>query len=64
MYRDVLGVKFPDDSGAVHAAVVIRHDIVHRGGKTKSGRPHNFRESDIEKLYAAIEAFVTAVDFS
>lgn len=62
MYRDVLGVKFPDDSGAVHVAVVIRHDIVHRGGKTKSGRPHNFRESDIEKLYAAIEAFVTAID--
>lgn len=62
MYSDVLGVKFPDDAGSVYVAVVIRHDIVHRGGKTKSGRPHNFRESDIEKLFASIETFVAAVD--
>jgi hypothetical protein len=62
MYRDVLGTNFPDDSDAVHAAVVIRHDIVHRGGKTKSGKPHNFRESDIEKLFAAIEGFVKEID--
>jgi hypothetical protein len=62
MYRDVLGINFPNDSDAVHAAVVIRHDLVHRGGKTKSGRPHNFRESEIEKLFASIETFVTAID--
>jgi hypothetical protein len=62
MYRDVLGINFPDDSDAVHAAVVIRHDIVHRGGKTKTGKPHNFRETDIEKLFTSIEAFVTAIN--
>lgn len=62
MYGDVLGVKFPEDSGAIYAAVVIRHDIVHRGGKTKTGKPHNFKESDIEKLFASIEAFVAAID--
>ena len=62
MYRDVLGINFPNDSDAVHAAVMIRHDLVHRGGKTKSGRPHNFRESEIEKLFVAIETFVTVID--
>ena len=62
MYGDVLGVKFPEDSGGVYAAVVIRHDIVHRGGKTKTGKPHNFKESDIEKLFASIEAFVAHID--
>ena len=62
MYADVLGVKFPDDSGSIYVAVIIRHDIVHRGGKTKGGRPHNFRESDIQKLFALIETFVAAID--
>jgi hypothetical protein len=62
MYSDVLGVKFPEDSGAIYAAVVIRHDIVHRGGKTKTGKPHNFKDSDIEKLFASIETFVAAID--
>jgi len=62
MYRDVLGINFADDSDAVHGAVVIRHDLVHRGGRTKSGKPHNFRESDIEKLFSSIEAFVAHID--
>lgn len=62
MYRDVLGVKFPDDSSAVHVAVVVRHDIVHRSGKSKSGKVHNFRETDIERLFAAIEVFVNEID--
>jgi hypothetical protein len=62
IYRDVLGINFPDNSDAVHAAVIIRHDIVHRGGKTKGGKQHNFRESDIVKLFAAIESFVREID--
>jgi hypothetical protein len=53
---------FPEDSDAVQSAVVIRHDIVHRGGKTKSGKPHNLRESDIESLFVAIENFVKEID--
>jgi len=62
MYRDVLGVKFPDDSTAVHVAVVIRHDIVHRGGRMKNRKVHNFREADIERLFAVIESFVAEID--
>ncbi len=62
MYRDVLGVNFPDDSSAIYAAVVIRHDIVHRGGRTKTGKFHNLRDSDVEKLLGGLELFVTAID--
>lgn len=62
MYRDVLGVSFPDDSSAIYAAVVIRHDIVHRSGRTKTGKFHNLRESDVEKLLSALENFVAAID--
>lgn len=52
MYRDVLQVSFPENASAVYVAVVIRHDIVHRSGKTKGGKTHNLRESDVEKLFA------------
>jgi hypothetical protein len=62
MYRDVLGVKFPDDSSAVHVAVIVRHDIVHRGGRSKGGRTHSFRQADIEQLLTTIEKFVTDID--
>jgi hypothetical protein len=62
MYRDVLGVKFPDDSAAVHVAVVIRHDIVHRGGRMKNRKVHNFRDTDIERLFGVIESFVAEID--
>lgn len=62
MYRDVLQVNFPDDSSPVYVAVVIRHDIVHRSGRTKKGKTHNLREPDVEKLFGTLEAFVAAID--
>ena len=62
MYRDVLQVNFPDDASAVYVAVVIRHDIVHRSGRTKGGKIHNLRVSDVEKLFETLEAFVAAID--
>ena len=40
MYRDVLGVNFPEDISHLHRAVAIRHDLVHRNGRTKSGSIH------------------------
>ena len=36
--------------------------IVHRSGRTKSGKTHNLRESDVEKLFETLEAFVAAID--
>ena len=62
MYRDVLQVNFPDDSSTVYVAVVIRHDIVHRSGRTKNGKTHNLRESDVENLFETLQTFVAAID--
>jgi hypothetical protein len=62
MYRDVLDLNFPDDSSHVHSAVIVRHDIVHRSGKSKKGRIHYFRDGDIERLLVAIEAFVNEIE--
>ncbi|MBM3860201.1 MAG: hypothetical protein FJ395_11190 [Verrucomicrobia bacterium] len=62
MYETVLGVKFPTDAAAVHRAVAIRHDLVHRNGRTKAGSLHRFSLSEIEALFAAIELFVQSID--
>jgi hypothetical protein len=58
MYRSVLGVEFPEHSEAVHKAVGIRHDIVHRGGKAKTGNVHRFHDIQIRDLLTAVESFV------
>jgi len=62
MYMTTLGVEFPKDCDPVHHAVSVRHDLVHRNGKTKSGSWHRFSEKDIESVFAEIESFVTAID--
>ena len=47
MYKSVLEVDFPEDISDLHKAVAIRHDIVHRNGRTKSGRIHSFDKNQI-----------------
>ena len=58
MYNKVLEIDFPEDSEIVHKAVGIRHDIVHRGGKTKSGSLHRFHQGQIADLLRAVDEFV------
>jgi hypothetical protein len=62
MYDTVLDVKFPEDASAVHRSVMIRHDLVHRNGKTKARTMHRFSSHDIEILFTEIETFVQHVD--
>lgn len=62
MYRDTLDIKFPKDIGAVFRAVIKRHDIVHRNGKTKTGEGIPISRQDVIDLIAAIQAFIHYVD--
>ena len=62
MYDDTLGVKFPAHLAPVHTAVAIRHDIVHRNGKTTKGIKHRVTQGDVEKVFVAIENFVMAIN--
>jgi Probable Zinc-ribbon domain len=62
MYNDVLGVKFPDKSDSIHVAIAIRHDVIHRNGRTISGKFHRFTDTDIQKLFNEIEVFVIEID--
>jgi len=59
MYRDTLGVKFPNNIESLYKAVLVRHDIVHRNGKDKSGKFHSISAKEVENLVTQVLAFVT-----
>jgi len=62
MYRDTLGIKFPDALGPLFKAILVRHDIVHRNGKTKSGEEIIVTRNQIAGLLCQIDTFVQCMD--
>jgi putative zinc ribbon protein/HEPN superfamily RiboL-PSP-like protein len=62
MYKDVLGVNFPEDISDLHRAVAIRHDIVHRNGRTKSGSIHHLDKSQLLNLISDVKDFVSYIN--
>jgi hypothetical protein len=64
MYKDTLNIKFPDKLGAVYKAIAIRHHIVHRNGKDKSGKEEIICQQDIINLIVEVEELVQHIDSS
>ena len=62
LYSTALKVTFPVDIDQIHRAISIRHDLVHRNGRSVSGRFHVFTISDIDVLLENIGDFVGAID--
>lgn len=62
MYRTVLGVEFPADMDSIFRAVIVRHDLVHRNGKTKDGVLHRLKQTDLTALFSSVEKFVSTID--
>jgi uncharacterized protein (TIGR02646 family) len=58
MYKDALGVEFPRDVEFLYKAVRVRHDIVHRNGKEKSGNSHSISAEELENLISQVVNFV------
>ena len=61
MFANVLGVKFPI-SDKLDDAIRIRHDIVHRNGKTESGKERHITKETVMELAEEVEALVTDID--
>ena len=61
MYRDVLNVQFPE-STPMYRAIKIRHDLVHRNGKTKDGEPIPIDRGHVLSLAREAEDFVKPID--
>lgn len=62
LYKGTLKITFPDDLEAIFQAVRVRHDLVHRNGKTKDGEEIDISKGAITDLIDEIEKFVSHVD--
>jgi hypothetical protein len=60
-YKDVLQVEFPDVA-TLEKAIMNRHNIVHRNGKTKDGEEVVLNKKDVEDLIRELEAFIGTIE--
>ncbi len=61
VYKDACGIDLPD-FGSIMTKILIRHDIVHRNGKTKEDVAHTINAEDLEALCGMVETFVTKTE--
>ncbi|MCM3620334.1 HNH endonuclease [Sutcliffiella horikoshii] len=62
IYKDTLGIIFPNNISHIYKAVEIRHDIVHRNGKDKKSEKHSISQNDIELLINGVIEFVSNIE--
>jgi hypothetical protein len=62
LYRETLGIAFTEAVAALDAAVSIRHDIIHRNGKTKEGIAHRLGAQEVNDVISAADALVATVE--
>lgn len=62
MYKSVLSIEFPGDMKPLFKAVKTRHDIVHRGGKDKSGDITSIEQEEVKSLITTLKAFVKTIE--
>lgn len=62
LYGSVLEVSFPSDLAQIYRAINVRHDIVHRNGKSKNNVDTKIDESDIHDLLDNSRKFVEHVN--
>ena len=62
MYRDTLNIEFPAEMGPLFRAVLLRHDIVHRNGKTKDGEEIIITSAEVLNLIRQVEVFIQQLD--
>ena len=63
IYKTTFGIDFPDDlTKPLFKLIAMRHDIVHRNGKTKKGNAIELSGSDISQLLDHVRRFAQFVD--
>lgn len=61
IFENSFKIKFPKVSELM-GDVLVRHDIVHRGGKNKAGDPVTVSEEDVRKVIERIRVFSKALE--
>lgn len=63
IFKDVLLVSFPEkDRSFLNRAVQQRHDIVHRNGRTTTGKDVSVAHQDVGQLDKVVRDFIASVD--
>jgi hypothetical protein len=62
MYQAGFGVDFGAALGNVAKAIAIRHDIVHRNGVTKDGKPVEPGPDDLQALIVDVTALAYIIE--
>jgi len=61
MYEGTLNIVFPKIS-EIQKCVSIRHDLVHRNGKTKEGREISIDSIMVDEVISQVESFISEID--
>ena len=62
LYRNTLGVHFPEDMKDLLAAVQIRHDFVHRNGRTPEGKEIVLAPEQITELTKFVRNLINGIE--
>ena len=62
LYKQTLEIDFPEKIENLYKAVAKRHDIVHRSGKTKEGKPLIVTKDELIKLMDDVKSFAGHID--
>lgn len=62
MYKSTFDVDFSDDISEVFKAINIRHDLVHRSGKSIDGKLVKITEDGLDKLICLATDFIADID--
>lgn len=54
IYKKALGIEFPESIENLVKATHLRHDFVHRGGKSKDGKVISLHKDDVTELIAEV----------
>lgn len=63
MYEAILDVMLPNFA-EIQKAVLIRHDLIYRNGKTKEGREIIVNDTMVDDIISKVESFIGEVDRS
>ena len=62
MYLSTLGISFLSDTSIIYKAIAMRHDIVHRNGKNKTGIEMPIKPVDILAIISKTNEFIENID--
>lgn len=62
LYRDTLGVHFPEDMTDLLKSVQIRHDFVHRNGRTADGTEIILTPDQINRLIKLVQNLIEGIE--